>query len=92
MNETLTNLLQQNRAGKVEGERGRGKKIPSGTFVNKEISQEEQQPGPPRQRNNLTESSNDEEGVDDTTCQICKSPWLELTKKCGGWIQMRYMR
>ena len=38
----------------------RGKKIPSGTVVNKELPHEEQQPGPMRQCNNLSESSNDE--------------------------------
>ena len=47
MNETFINLLQQNKAEKVGG-RGRGKKIPSGMVFNKEISQEEQQPGKSR--------------------------------------------
>ena len=55
------------------------------------MSQEEQQPGPLRQHNNLAESSNDESGNeeedDNTTCKTSKSPWLELTKKCGDWVQ-----
>ena len=36
------------------------KKIPSGTVVNEEMLQEEQQPGPSLQCNNLAKSSNDE--------------------------------
>ena len=40
--------------------RGRGRKIPSDTVVNEEIPQEEQQPGPSQQYNNLAKSSNDE--------------------------------
>ena len=44
--------------------RGRGKKIPSSTVVNEEMPQEEQQPGPLRQCNNLAESSNDESSVE----------------------------
>ena len=56
MNETLINLLQQNKADKVGG-RGRGKKMPSGTLVNEEMPQEEQPPGPSWQCNNLIELS-----------------------------------
>ena len=59
MNKALINTLQPNRAEKVGGRR-RGKKILSGTAVNEEIPQEEQQPGPLRQCNNLAKSSNDE--------------------------------
>ena len=35
-------VLQQNRTNKFWGERGRGKKVPLDTVVNKEILQEEQ--------------------------------------------------
>ena len=59
MNETLMNLLQQNRAEKVEGKR-KWKKLPSGTVVIEKIPQEEQQPGLSRECNNLAESSYDE--------------------------------
>ena len=59
--------------------------------VNKEISQEGQQPGPLPQCNNLTESSNDESSIevedDGSTCKVCKIPLIELTKKCGNWVQ-----
>ena len=44
MNERLINLLQQNKAEKIEKKRGRGKKIPSSTVVYEEITQEEQYP------------------------------------------------
>ena len=54
--------------------------------VNKEIPEEEQQPGPLRQCNNLAESSNDRssdaEGHD-FTCKICEILWIELT----DWVQ-----
>ena len=66
--------------------KGRRKKIPSGTVVNEEIPQEEQQLGPSRQCNNLAESSyveNSDEEDDGTNCKICKIPWTELTEKCG---------
>ena len=43
--------------------RGRGRKIPSDTVVNEEIPQEEQQPGPSQQYNNLAKSSNDERRI-----------------------------
>ena len=80
MHETLINLLQENRVEKVRGERGRGKEIPSGTDASEEIPQEEQQPRPLRQCNNLAKSSNDEsshkEEDDGTTCKICKIPWI----------------
>ena len=80
MHETLINLLQENRVEKVRGERGRGKEIPSGTYASEEIPQEEQQPRPLRQCNNLAKSSNDEsshkEEDDGTTCKICKIPWI----------------
>ena len=80
MHETLINLLQANRVEKVRGERGRGKEIPSGTDASEEIPQEEQQPRPLRQCNNLAKSSNDEsshkEEDDGTTCKICKIPWI----------------
>ena len=54
--------------------------------VNKERPEEEQQPGPLRQCNNLTKSSNDEssnEEEDHGICKICKILWIELT----GWVQ-----
>ena len=71
MNETLINLLKQNRVQKVAGERGRGKKIPSGTVVYEEISQEEQQPDPLRQCNNLAKPSKIEKCADWVQCDIC---------------------
>ena len=45
-----------------------------------------------RQCNNLAESSNNEscdEEEDDgtTTCKTYKIPWIELTEKCGDWVQ-----
>ena len=59
--------------------------------MNKEIYQEEQQPCPLQQCNNLAESTNDgssdEEGDDGTICKICKIPWIELTEKCRDWVQ-----
>ena len=60
MNDTLINFFQQNRLKKAEGKRERRKKITSGMVVNEEMLQEEQQLVPSRQRNNLTESLNDE--------------------------------
>ena len=59
MNETLINLLQQNRAEKIEGKNKR-KMLPSSTVVIEKIPQEKQQPGPSRQYKNLAESSHDE--------------------------------
>ena len=60
------------------GEKKKIKKISSGTAFDEEIPQEEQQPGPLRQCNNLVESLNDEsidEKEDDrTTFKICKIP------------------
>ena len=44
MNKTVINFLQQNWTKKFGG-KGRGQKIPSGTVVNEEITQEEQQLG-----------------------------------------------
>ena len=67
------------------------KEEPSGTVVNEEIPQEDQQPGPSQQCNNLAKSSNgessNEEEDDGTTFIICKIPWTELTEKCGDWAQ-----
>ena len=59
---------------------------------NEEIPQEEQQPGPSRQCNNLAESLNDESSNEDadTTCKIFRIPWIELTEKCGDWVQCLY--
>ena len=71
MNETLINLLKKNRVQKVAGERGRGKKIPSGTVVYEQISQEEQQPDPLRQCNNLAKPSKTEKCADWVQCDIC---------------------
>ena len=66
------------------------KEEPSGTVVNEKIPQEDQQPGPSQQCNNLAKSSNGEssnEEDDGTTFIICKIPWTELTEKCGDWAQ-----
>ena len=56
-----------------------------------EKHQEEQQTGPSRQCDNLTESSNDESSDekenDVTICKTCKIPWIELKEKCGGGVQ-----
>ena len=91
MSETFINLLQEKRAKKFGGKRGRGKKIPSGTAVNDEIPQEKQQPGPSRIRNNLDKSSNGESSNEEesggTTCRICQIPRIELMEKCGYWVQ-----
>ena len=91
MNKTLMNFLQKNRAEKVKGKRGRGKKISSGNVVNEETPQEEKQPDPWQQCNNLAESlnneSSDEEEDDVTTCKIFKISWIELREKCGDWVQ-----
>ena len=91
MNETLTNLLQQNRAKKVGGKRGEGKKIPSGAVFHEKVPKEEQQPGSSRQCNNLVELSNHEsshkEENDGTNCKIFKKIWRDLTEKCGDWVQ-----
>ena len=44
-----------------------------------------------RQYSNSSESSNDEscdeEEDDGTTCKICKIHWIELTERCGDWVQ-----
>lgn len=77
MNETLINLLRQNRAEKVwEKRKGRWKKIPSGAVISEETPQEEQQLSPSWQSNHLAEPSNDEssdeEEDDGTICTICK--------------------
>ena len=56
---------------------------------NDEIPQDEQQ-GRSQQCNNLAESLNDESRDQEnceTTCKICKTPWIELIKKCGDWVQ-----
>ena len=53
MNGTLKNLIQQIEEGE------KGKKIPSGTVVNEEISQQEQQLGPLQQCNNLVDRLHD---------------------------------
>ena len=53
MNATLKNLIQQIKEGE------KGKKIPSGTAVNEEIPQQEQQLGPLQQCNNLFDSLHD---------------------------------
>ena len=70
MSEILTNLLQQNRADKVGGERETGNKILSDTVVNEEIAKEEQEPGPLLHCNNLAESSTGESSDDGTICKI----------------------
>ena len=74
-NQTLINLLPQNRVKKVWGKRGGGREIPSCMVANEEILHEEQQPGP---CNNLVESSNDEssdeEYLDNTTYEFTGSP------------------
>ena len=61
------------------------------TVINEEIPQEEQQPGPSWQCNNLAESLNDEtsdkEKDDGATCKICKIPRIELMEKCEDWVQ-----
>ena len=63
----------------------------SGTAIDEEILQEEQQPGPSCKCKKFAESSNDEssdeEEDDGTTCKICKIPWIELTEKYEDWIQ-----
>ena len=43
-----------------------------------------------RQCNNLAELSNDDSSDDKgdgTIRKICKIPWLEMTEKCGYWVQ-----
>ena len=90
MNKTLINLLQQYTAKEL-GKRGRGKKTPSGTVINEEIPQEEEQPGLLWQCNKLAKSSNDESSDDEedhgTTFMICKILWRELMEKCGDRVQ-----
>ena len=60
-------------------------------IVSEEVSQEEQQPGQSQQCiKNLAQSSNDEEEDEGTAgipCKIFKIPWIELTEKCGYWVQ-----
>ena len=73
MNETLINLLQQNKAENVRRKSGRGKKIPSSTVVNKKIPQEEQLPDPLWQCNNLAESSNDESSDEEVLAKFARS-------------------
>ena len=67
LNETFINLLQYNRTERVSEKRGRGKKIPSGTFVNLVKSSNDE--------------SSDEVEDDGTTCKIWKIPWIELTER-----------
>ena len=59
----------------------------SGAVFSEGTPQEEHQPGPSRQSNNLVEPSNDEssdeEEHDGTTCKFCEFSWIELMKKCG---------
>ena len=57
------------------GERGNEKKIPSGKVVNEEMPQEEEQSGPWRLCNSLTESLNGESNDEED----------ELIVKCGDW-------
>ena len=59
------------------GDRGNEKKIPSGKVVNEEMPQEEEQSGPWRLCNSLTESSNGESNDEED----------ELIVKCGDWVQ-----
>ena len=63
-----------------------GKNISTGTIVDEKIPQEEKQPDPWQQCNNLAESSNnessDEEEDDGTTCKISNISWIELKEKC----------
>ena len=64
--------------------------MPSGTVVNGELPQEEQEAGTLQQFNNLGKSSNGEssnEKDDGTTCKICKIPRKQLTGKCADWVQ-----
>ena len=85
-------MLQQNRAEKIGG-RGRGKKIPSGTVVTKEIPQEEQLPCTLQECNNMAESSKDEsneEGDDGTTCKTCEIPKRELTDNVESGFNATY--
>ena len=61
------------------------------TIPQEEIPQEEQQPDPARQCNNVAEwlngESSDEEEDDGTTCKIFKISWIESTEKCDDWVQ-----
>ena len=87
MNETLINLLQQNKTVKCGGKEEMKRRYHQ---VRLSMPQEEEQSGPWRLCNNLTESSNGEssdEEDDGTTCQISKIPWIELIVKCGDWVQ-----
>ena len=56
------------------GEKGRGKKIPSSTVVNYEISQEEQQPGPSWQSNKLARSLNYKSNDEDLPAKLASFP------------------
>ena len=64
--------------------RGKGKKISSlKKYLRRNSSQV-------YQCNDFAESSNDEssdEGDDRTTSKMFKIPWIELTEKCGDWVQ-----
>ena len=91
INETLINLLQQNRAekklGGKEEEKGRYNQV---RLPNDEIPEEEEQLGPSQQYNNLAESLNDESSDEkncETTCKVCKTPWIEMTEKYRDWAQ-----
>ena len=90
MNEILINLLQQNRAEKVRGG-GRGKKIPSGTVVNEEILQEQEQPCISLQCNNLAKwlngDSSDEEEEDDGTNRNVKTVQCDV---CDEYILSKF--
>ena len=35
----------------------------------------------------MNDESSDEDEDYGTTCKICKIYWIELTKKCGDWVQ-----
>ena len=61
--------------------------------VNEEIPQEEQQPGPSRKCNNLTESSNDESSdKEDCNLQNLQDPLDRTDREMWKLGSMRYMR
>ena len=77
LNETLIDLLQKNRSDKRVTKKSRGERVRAGVIVNTELG-----------ANYVSDSSSEEENVDDgTMCKICSVKWIDLTENSGIWVQ-----
>ena len=77
MNETMIDLLQKNRGDRRVTKKSRGKHVEVCVIVNTEPV-----------GNHVSDSSSEEENVDDGTMwKICPVKWIDLTKNGGIWVQ-----